>query len=62
VLALHVNTQDFTGLAFGNNLEWSATDLAVGCEALCGDAGIEHDFEALAAKWTLDGFGDFHAE
>jgi hypothetical protein len=58
--ALHRNTQDFAGFALGNDLEWPATDLAVGCEPLCRDAGVEHDFEALAAKWALDGFGDFH--
>jgi len=60
VLALHLNTQDFAGFAFGNNLEWPAADLAVSCEPLRGDAGVEHNFEALAAKWALDGFGDFH--
>jgi hypothetical protein len=58
--ALHLNAQDFPGFAFGNDLEWPATDLAIGRESLRGNAGIEHDFEALAAKWALNGFGDFH--
>jgi hypothetical protein len=59
-LTLYLNAQDFAGFAFGKDLEWPATDLAIGCKSLRRDAGIEHDFEALAAKWALDGFGNFH--
>jgi hypothetical protein len=57
---LNFETYDFARLAFGNNVEWPATDLAIGGETLCRDAGVEHDFEALTAKGALDGFGDFH--
>jgi hypothetical protein len=61
VLALHLNADDFAGFTFGDDLEWPATDLAIGCESLRGNTGVEHDFEALAAKGALDGFGCFHA-
>jgi hypothetical protein len=60
ISALYLNAQDFTRLAFGNDLEWAATDLAISRKPLRPDAGVEHDFEALAAKGALDGFGDFH--
>jgi hypothetical protein len=59
-LTLHLNTQDFTGLAFNKNLKWPATDFAIGRKSLCPNAGINHEVEALAAKWALDGFGNFH--
>jgi hypothetical protein len=57
---LNLETYNFTRFAFGNDLEWPATDLAICSETLGRNAGVEHDFEALAAKGALDGFGDFH--
>jgi hypothetical protein len=60
VLALYLNTQDFAGFAFDRNLEWPATDLAIGRKPLRRNAGIDHDFKPLTAKWALDGFGNFH--
>jgi hypothetical protein len=57
---LYLNTQDFAGLAFGYNLKRAATDLAIGGKPLVGDAGVDGDFKALAAKGALDGFGNFH--
>jgi hypothetical protein len=59
--ALHLDAQDFAGFTFGNDFEWPATDLAIGRKPLGGNTGVEHDFEALAAKWAMDGFGCFHA-
>jgi hypothetical protein len=34
--------EDFAGFAFGDDLEGTATDFAVGGEALGGDAGVNH--------------------
>jgi hypothetical protein len=59
-LTPHLNTQDFAGLAFDNDFEWPATDFAIGRKSLRRNAGINHEVEALAAKWALDGFGNFH--
>jgi hypothetical protein len=60
VSASHLDAQNFAGFTFGKNLEWPATDFAIGRKPLRAGAGIDHDVEALAAKWALDGFGDFH--
>jgi hypothetical protein len=57
---LYLNTQDFAGLAFGNDLKWPATDLAIGGKPLVSNAGVDGNFKALAAKGTLDRFGNFH--
>jgi len=59
---LRLNAQDFAGLAFDNDLEWPATDFAIGRKSLCRNAGIDHEIEALAAKWALNGFGSFHRD
>jgi hypothetical protein len=34
--------EDFAGFAFGDDFEGTATDFAVGGEALRGDAGVNH--------------------
>jgi hypothetical protein len=34
--------EDFAGFAFGEDLEGTAADFAVGGEALRGDAGVNH--------------------
>ena len=60
VLALRLNAQDFARLTFNKDLEWPATDLAIGRKPLRRNAGIDRKFEDLTAKGTLDGFGDFH--
>jgi hypothetical protein len=59
-LILHLNTRDFAGLAFNKNLKWPATDFAIGRKSLRRNACIDHEIKALAAKWALNGFGDFH--
>ena len=53
-------TQHFTRLAFGDDLEWPAADFAVGGETLKRHTRVNHQVEALAAKRALDGFRDFH--
>ena len=57
----NLQTLDFSRLALGDHLERTATDFAVGREALEGDTGIDDDVEGLAAKGALNGLGDFHA-
>jgi hypothetical protein len=55
------HTQNFTRFAFGKDLKGPAAHFAVGSKALLGNARVDHDFESLPAKRTLDEFGDFHA-
>jgi hypothetical protein len=57
---LYLNTQDLAGLAFRYDLKWPATDLAIGGKPLVSNARVDGNFKALAAKGTLDRFGDFH--
>jgi hypothetical protein len=57
---LYLNTQDFAGLAFGNDLKWPAADFTIGRKSLACNAGVDCDFKALTAKGALDGFGSFH--
>ena len=58
---LHFQAEDFTRLAFGNDLEGTAANLAIGRESLGGDAGVHRDFKSLSAIRTLDRFRNFHA-
>jgi hypothetical protein len=60
VSTLYLDAQDLAGLAFGNDLKWSATDLTICRKPLARNARVDGNFKALAAKGTLDGFGNFH--
>jgi hypothetical protein len=53
--------QDFTGGAFGGDLERPAADFAIRREPLPGEARINDHFKSLAAEWTLDVGEFFHA-
>jgi hypothetical protein len=52
---LHFEAQDLARLAFGDDLEGMATDLAIRCKALEGDACVNDDFKSLPAIGALDG-------
>lgn len=52
--ALHLKANNFSRLAFGVNLERPAAYFAISREALDGDARIDNEVEALAAKRTLN--------
>jgi hypothetical protein len=55
-----LQAQNFARLAFRQNLEWPATNLAVSDELLGRHAGVNDQFESLAAKRALDGCRDLH--
>jgi hypothetical protein len=57
---LHVQAQNFAGLAFGRDLEWPTADLAICREPLKSFRGVHHNVDALAAVRALNWFGDFH--
>jgi hypothetical protein len=57
---LNFKAQDLPRLTFGNHLERTATNFAIGRETLEGDAGINDNFESLSAKGALDRFRHFH--
>src|SRR5664280_2698481 len=46
---LHFEAQDLARFAFGDDLEGTATDLAIRCKPLEGDARINDDFKSLSA-------------
>jgi hypothetical protein len=58
---LHFEAQNLARLAFGDDLEGTATDLAIRCKALEGGACVNDDFKSLPAIGALDGLRDFHA-
>jgi hypothetical protein len=58
--ALRLQPENLARLAFGEDLERPAADFAIGRKPLRGDAGVNHQVEALAAIWALDGLADFH--
>jgi hypothetical protein len=55
-----LEAQHLARFAFGRHLEGTATYLAIGRKPLPGGAGIDNQFEALAAMRALNGFADFH--
>ena len=56
----HFDCQDFSQFAFGNHLEGSATDLAIGRKALDGNTRINHQLKGLPTIGALYRFLDFH--
>ena len=54
------HAHDLARLAFGGDFKGAAADFAVGDETLGGDAGVEHQFHALAAEGAVQGRGGFH--
>jgi hypothetical protein len=59
-ISLHLQAQDFSRFAFDDNLERAAADLAIRCEALRGDAGVNGQVKGLAAEGALNGLGNLH--
>jgi hypothetical protein len=57
----NVHTNNFALFAFGGNLERAATDFAIGCEPLAGNACVDGHFTSLTAVGTLDVGKFFHA-
>jgi len=55
-----LQAQNFARLAFRQNLERTATNLAIGDELLGCHAGIDKEVEGLAAERALDGGADLH--
>jgi hypothetical protein len=60
LIALDIQAQNFARLAFDNYLERPAANFAIRREALRGRAGVNRQFKRLAAKRTLNGFGNLH--
>ncbi|MFZ1074621.1 MAG: hypothetical protein WAO21_14440 [Verrucomicrobiia bacterium] len=56
-----VQAQNFTRLAFRNNLKRAAADLAIRREPLELHAGINYQCKRLATEGTLNVLRNFHA-
>jgi len=57
----NLQAQNFARLAFGNDLEGAAANLAIGGKALAGHTGVHHRFKRLAAIGALNGLKNFHS-
>jgi hypothetical protein len=55
-----VQAQNFTRLAFGDDLEWPAAHFAIRREPLKRHTRVDPHLEHLAAVRALDVFRDFH--
>jgi hypothetical protein len=59
-ISLHLQAQDFSWFAFDDDLKRAAADLAIRCETLRGDAGVNGQVKGLAAERALNGLGNLH--
>jgi len=56
-----VQAQNFARLALGDDLKRPAAHLAIRGESLEWQRRVNHHLKPLAAEWTSNVFGNFHA-
>ena len=59
-IPLHVQAQDFSRFGLGDDFKWAAANLAIRCEALGGNAGVNGQVKGLAAERALNDLGNLH--